>query len=360
MEWDEKEGSRVVPALYLRESTAMYLLQVSSQESGGAARIAKDLYRTLRHRGEDCYLAVGRKGSDDPYVVEIPNTAYRDVRGRVLGTAQNLLLKHRIGSSRIAYGLAILGDPQRRRAYLQGMEDFNFPGTYHLLDLMPERPAIVHAHNLHTGYFDLRALPELSQKVPFVLTLHDTWLLSGHCAYSLGCDRWRSGCGSCPDLAIYPRVRRDNTAYNWQRKRDIYARSRLFVVTPSQWLMEEVENSILQAAIVEKRVIPNGVDQSVFCPGDKSAARYDLGLRQDAWMALFVAVNARNNPFKDYRTLEKAIEQAASQPNEQELLFVALGAEGVDRRIGNASIHHVSMQADPAKVAQYYLSLIHI
>ena len=32
--------------------------------------------------------------------------------------------------------------------------------------------------------------------------MHDAWLVSGHCAHSLDCDRWRTGCGRCPDLTL--------------------------------------------------------------------------------------------------------------------------------------------------------------
>src|SRR5262245_59012697 len=119
-----------------------------------------------------------------------------------------------------------IGQPHRWLQIRCGYEDFNFPASWHLLDLPPERPDILHCHNLHGSYFDLRALPWLSQQVPVVLTLHDAWLLSGHCAHSFDCQRWQTGCGQCPDLAIPPAIRRDATAYNWRRKRDVYTKSR--------------------------------------------------------------------------------------------------------------------------------------
>jgi glycosyltransferase involved in cell wall biosynthesis len=93
-----------------------------------------------------------------------------------------------------------------------GREDFHFPGTWCLLNLPPKRPDIVHCHNLHGGYFDLRVLPWLSREVPVVLTLHDAWLLSDHCAHSFDCEKWKESCGSCPDLTIPPSIRRDATA----------------------------------------------------------------------------------------------------------------------------------------------------
>ena len=52
----------------------------------------------------------------------------------------------------------------------------------------------------------------------------------------------------------------------------------MYVTTPSQWLMERVRDSMLAPAIIESRVIPNGVDTSIFSPGDKVAARAALGI----------------------------------------------------------------------------------
>jgi hypothetical protein len=48
-----------------------------------------------------------------------------------------------------------------------------------------------------------------------VLTLHDAWLLSGHCAHSFDCERWKTGCGECPDLTIPPAVWKIYPASKW-------------------------------------------------------------------------------------------------------------------------------------------------
>ena len=86
------------------------------------------------------------------------------------------------------------------------------------------------------GYFDFAALPSLSRMSPLVLTLHDAWLLADTARILLGCERWKTGCGDCPDLTIYPAATRDATDFNWQRKQRIFARSRLYIATPSRWL----------------------------------------------------------------------------------------------------------------------------
>ena len=124
---------------------------------------------------------------------------------------------------------------------------------------LSDPPDIIHAHNLHGQYFGLRFLTQHSHQIPVLITLHDAWLLSGHCAHSVDCERWRTGCGKCPDMSLQPPVEQDATAHNWRRKKHIFENSRLYISTPSQWLMDKVHQSILEPAIVESRVVPNGI-----------------------------------------------------------------------------------------------------
>jgi glycosyltransferase involved in cell wall biosynthesis len=253
--------------------------------------------------------------------------------------------------ARVAGGVA---EPGRRVDYYLGREDFRFPGTRRLLELPPERPDVIHAHNLHGGYFDLRLLPALSAEVPLVLTLHDAWLLSGHCAHSLDCDRWRTGCGKCPDLSLYPAVRRDATAFNWRRKRDIFGGSTVRVAIPSRWLLRRVERSLLASAVVEARVIPNGVDLSTFRPGDSGRARAAVGLPADAQVLLTTALDARRSRWKDFSQLREAVGVLAAQRREAPLHVVVLGTDAEPERVGEATIAFVPYVPDAAVAAAYY------
>lgn len=186
------------------------------------------------------------------------------------------------------------------------------------------------------------------------MTLHDAWLLGGHCAHSLGCERWQTGCGECPEPSRYSPIARDASAENWRRKRDIYAACRLHVATPCQWLMDRVERSMLARGVAEARVIPYGVDLSVFRTGDRTAARDAAGLPQDARVLLFAASGIRENAWKDYRTLRAAVARLGERPAGQRLVFVALGEDGPAERIGAAEIRFVPFQKAPEAVATYY------
>lgn len=340
------------------EPPRLRILQVSTTDrAGGAEGVAWNLFQTYRTRLHESWMAVGCKYSDDPDVIVIPNQRQPSVSGNLCEAFQEQLKpfeKIVPGMERMRKQLDAWSSPWRKIQQSLGVENFNYPGTQRLLTLPPSKPDIVHCHNLHGGYFDLRLLPWLSQEVPVVLNLHDAWLLSGHCAHSFDCERWKTGCGHCPDLSIYPAIERDATRYNWRRKRDIFAKSRLFVTTPCEWLMQKVRQSILAPAIVKARVIPNGADLSIFHPADRSRTRTDLGFAPDAKVLLFTANGIRNNIWKDYATMQAAVAMVAERMRGQSLIFIALGEGGPPERIGHAEIRFVPYQKDRRVVARYF------
>jgi glycosyltransferase involved in cell wall biosynthesis len=335
----------------------LHILQVNSVDSGGgAAKVAWDLFQAYHRKGYDSRMVVGSKSTSDPFVWELDHDPYRrGLPGLWVRVWKPFQQFEKIWSVLRTFHRRMLlaVDTQRINNRRKGIEDFEFPGTAHLLDLTPARPDILHFHNLHGNYFDLRELAMLSQNVPVVLTLHDTWLLSGHCAYSIGCERWKTGCGDCPDLTIPPSIRRDATAYNWQRKREIFSKSRLHIATPSRWLMEEAEQSILIPGAVEIKIIPNGVDLTIFQPNDKRATRASLGIQKDTKVILF-AVKKGHHIIKDYPTLQSACTQIAERLQDQNLIIIDLGEKASIERIGRTEIRFVAYQKDPKNLALYY------
>jgi glycosyltransferase involved in cell wall biosynthesis len=345
-------------AEYYPENKSLRILLVSTCDiGGGAERSAWNLFKVYSARGYKTWMAVGRKYTQDPNVLPIPNESSRSRWAKVcLGVRDGLrfIAGNLRGMDRLDYALRRVGEPRRFAELKRGYEDFHFPGTGRLLQLS-EPPDIVHCFNLHGGYFDLRALTWLSNQQRVILDLRDAWLLSGHCAHSLGCEKWRAGCGDCPDLSIPPAIERDATAYNWRRKQAIYTQSRLYVSTPCHWLMRQVEQSILAPAVVEARVIPSGVDLTIFHPADKRAARAALGLPHDAKLLVFAAANGvRRNIWKDYETIRAAISLVAEHAHGQRIVFLALGEDAAPERIGEAEVRFIPYQNKPETVACYY------
>ena len=336
----------------------MKILQVNTADSGGGAeKVALDLHHAYGARGYKSWLAVGYVRGSRSDVLQIPNNPSRNPWARAWSSFAGRLVpftgKIR-GVDRVRRLSMDIAEPRRSAERRQGHEDFAFPGTKRLLELPSERPTILHCHNLHGGYFDLRALSQLSMSVPTILTLHDAWLLSGHCAHSFACGRWQTGCGHCPDLSIYPSVPRDATAGNWRRKQRVFARSRLYIATPSQWLMDKVKKSMLFPAAVDLRVIHNGVDLSVFRPADRLSVRAVLGVPPDTILLLSSANGIRNNPWKDLETMRSALAGVAERASGRRVLFVALGEDAPAEQIGSAELRFIGFEADPIAYARYY------
>lgn len=331
----------------------MNILQVSTADRGGGAEgSARNLFLAYRRRGHASWLAVGRKYGDDPDVLELPRVRPPGARGAVFSALADWVRRRETrlpGARRLARLCDRLADARRWRDWRAGREEFDFPGTADLLNLPPQTPDIVHCHNLHGWYFDLRTLPALSARVPVILNLRDAWLLTGHCAYPCDCPRWTAGCGHCPDLERYPGVRRDATAANRTLKAEIFARSRLHVTAPAQWLLDAARDTILPAA--DYRLIPNGIDLSVFVPGDRQAARARLALPAEGPLVLF-ASSSQRNVYKDPETMFATIRRVAeARPRTR---FVCLGQSVPPRELAGASIIPAPFQNDPRTVADYY------
>jgi glycosyltransferase involved in cell wall biosynthesis len=186
---------------------------------------------------------------------------------------------------------------------------------------------VVHFHNLHGGYFNYLALPEVTRFRPSLLTLHDIWPFTGHCGYSFDCRRWETGCGNCPYLDTYPKVTTDRTRVEWKLKSWAFGRSRLEIVCPTEALSREAGASLLKG--LPRRVIHHGIDTAVFRPGDRQG-RQALGVREDAFVVLLGAF--------DLRSFHKGIDVALAAlstlpaPVAERIHVVALGHGGEELR----------------------------
>jgi glycosyltransferase involved in cell wall biosynthesis len=116
--------------------------------------------------------------------------------------------------------------------------------------------------------------------------------------------------------------------------------------------MGKVRESMLQAE--EYRVIPNGIDLSVFNPGDRKAARTRLGLPGDAAIVLFVSNLVKRSLWRDYGIMKAAVQAFAERQDKRRVIFVCLGEDRRPDRIGRAELRFVPYQVDPVVVAEFY------
>ena len=146
-------------------------------------------------------------------------------------------------------------------------------------------PDVIWLHNLHGYYIHLGLLFDYLRLCgkPVIWTLHDCWAFTGNCPYFTyaGCEKWRTGCGGCPQRRLYPSCALDATRENYRRKKALFTGiPQLTLQVPSQWLGDLVSQSFLKDYPL--RVVPNAADPSVFTPLPAVSGR-NTGWRTNFW-----------------------------------------------------------------------------
>lgn len=142
--------------------------------------------------------------------------------------------------------------------------------------LRREAPDIVHLQCIN-GYFVniFRLVRWLKRhRIPTLLTLHAEFPYTANCGIAADCEKWRTGCGSCPQLrAQTGSLLFDRTAAAWKRMRDAFAGfSNCTVVSVSPWLRGRAEQAPVLAGL-HHVTIGNGVETAVFHPMDAADLR---------------------------------------------------------------------------------------
>lgn len=305
----------------------MKVLEINTVcDRGSVGRIAVDIYRILEDLGDECQIAYGRGSA--------PDGVDAFCNGSWLGT-----------------GLHVL------RTFVTGGHGFGSTrATRHLIEQIREwDPDIIHLHNIHGFVLQVELLFQYLHECgkPVVWTLHDCWSYTGHCAYYdyNACDGWKKGCTSCKEYRrTYPYALLGcNTAENYRRKQAAFCGvPNLTLVVPSQWLAAEVAQSFLQDYPV--RVIPNGVNQSVFYPrpqGETAMLREQLGLCDDQFVVLGVA-----NVWERRKGLEYFVQLAQTLPENARIVLIGLSEK--QRRNLPSRIIGLGRTANASELACYY------
>ena len=221
---------------------------------------------------------------------------------------------------------------------------FSSLATWRLLRRLDKmKPDLIHLHNLHGWFLNLPMLFGYIKKhnIPVVWTLHDCWSFTGHCPHfaMAGCDRWKTGCGSCDKNHLYPQTFFDCSKTNWRRKKKWFTGvQNLTIVPPSQWLARQVRQSFLGQYPV--RVINNGIDLDVFKP-DPTAKKNEkftlLGVSYD---------------WDEKKGLDVFLELAKRLDDSFQIVLVGTN-DAVDKLLPD-NIRSIHRTQNPAELAKLY------
>ncbi len=168
---------------------------------------------------------------------------------------------------------------------------------------------LVHYHIIHSGFLSMQSLPAMTAEKPSLWTLHDPWAMTGHCIHPFSCQRWKTGCGQCPDLKTDFAIQRDTTALNFRLKRMAYRRSNFEILVASSWMENMVRQSPLMDDVPVHKV-PFGLDLDFFKPGDQTAAKARLGIEPHRLVLCFRSVV---NDFKGLQYVIEALDRLQTQ-----------------------------------------------
>lgn len=223
---------------------------------GSTGKIVSDLYEMLLAQGEECVIAYAR------------------------GHAPESVNTIRIGNQLDVYYHGIMTRITDRHAM------YSVHATGQLVKrILDYQPDLIHLHNLHGYYLDIRTLFSFLKEYnrPVVWTLHDCWTYTGHCSHYMNvqCFKWKEQCEACPQKREYPgSLLLDHSYENYRVKKELFTSLRhLHLVTPSEWLKGEVEQSFFQG--IPCTAVPNGIELETYYlkkNGQQDALKQKYGL----------------------------------------------------------------------------------
>ena len=234
----------------------MKVLQVNCvYKKGSTGKIMYDIHKELLADGVESVICYGRgeKTSD---------AGVYKTCGELYSKFNNLLTRF----TGIMYGGCLLS-------------------TNKLINIIKrEKPDVVHLHCLNGYFVNIYRLVSWLNKnnVKTVLTLHAEFMHTGNCGHALECEKWTTGCGSCPRLKKETKsLLIDGTHRSWVKmKKAFEGFDTLRVTSVSPWLMERAMRSpILKDH--KHTVVMNGLDTDVFHPYDTTSLREELGITDE-------------------------------------------------------------------------------
>ena len=163
--------------------------------------------------------------------------------------------------------------------------------------------------NLHWVQHEMLSVSDISKiKKPLIWTLHDMWAFCGaeHIAWD---KRWIEG---------YKKTNRpkhekgfDLNRWTWQRKYKYWKKS-FQIITPSTWLTDCVEKSLLMKNWPTK-TIPNSIDTEFWKPLNKNEAREKFKLSKDNFILGFGSNKANYEYHKGFDLLVESLKKISNQ-----------------------------------------------
>lgn len=161
---------------------------------------------------------------------------------------------------------------------------------------------IIHLHWVNFAFLSLKNIEKLiATGKQIVITLHDTWLLTGGCFITRGCEKFKTHCDT---NCLFLKEGKKQAQKLFAQKLKVFDAPNLHTVAISSW----IRNRIIASPIIRKKpeLIANPIDTNFFKPTDKIETRQKLNLPKDKFLIGFSAFNI-TNPYKGGKYLIEAL-----------------------------------------------------
>ena len=213
------------------------------------------------------------------------------------------------------------------------------------------QPDIVHIHTMHGHYLNYKLLLEFLSTLgkPVVMTLHDCWTFTGHCAHfdMHGCMKWQTECHKCQFLDEYPiSWFIDRSKRNFNLKKQLFSTlgERLILVPVSFWLENLLRKSFLKNFRIQ--TIHNGIDLTVFKPS------YNLDLYEKYKVKGKKIVLGVALPWSTYKGFSDFIVMRSMLNQEYAIFMVGVSTEQINAL--PEGIIGITRTDSPEELAQLY------
>ena len=202
---------------------------------------------------------------------------------------------------------------------------FSYPVLGTNISKMPQikNADVVYLHWILGGFLNIKNIEQLAKLgKPIVFIMHDMWTITGGCHYSFNCEKYKSGCKSCPHLS--GRKENDLSKKGFKKKINLFSKyNNFYFVSPSRWLFNCAKESLLTK---NKPIfyIPNIIEDKVFKPTDTVIAKQILDIDAGETVLAFGALSI-NSPYKGWGHLLKALSNLKNSSSETKITAVIFG-----------------------------------
>lgn len=308
-----------------KEGKDMKILQVNNVfKNGSTGKITNDIHNYLKKQNVRSIVCYGR--------------GQKEKEVNVYKTSTEILAKFNALRSRIL-GLQYNG---------------SFIATKKLINIIEiEKPDVVHLQCINGYFVNIYKLMNYlkKNKMPTVLTLHAEFMHTGSCGHAYDCEKWKTGCGDCPQLRKATKSYWfDRTDTAWRKMNKAFEGfDNLKIVAVSRWLEERAKQSpVIQGH--STTVIHNGLDTSIFKPVKNSEIINKLGIKNEK---IILHVTPSFTLKEDDIKGGHYIVKLANELIDEDIKIIVIGGRDLSLKLPD-NIVNIGRLNDQNKLAQYY------